>query len=285
MGMHTHHMRSTPSRLAAVAARVRGAKTVVTDHGLQGSDWGGLLPRLFERFLTVSQYSADELHAPPALTRVIFGGADPIRFCPGPAADRHGVLFVGRLTPHKGIDRLIDALPVGAGLRVAGSAGHDPRPPERDYPRLLRQLSAGRDVDFLGPVPEGLLPSLYRSARVLALPSVHETCYGRKVRVSELLSLVAIEAMASGTPVVCSRLGGLPEVVQNGVTGFLVTPGDTKELRERLSELLRDPGLADRLGRNARELALERFTWRSCAERCLAAYGEMTAPSSTRSAA
>ncbi len=283
--VHTHHMRSTPSRFAAVAARARGAKTAVTDHGLQGGDWGGLLPRLFDRFLTVSRYSADELHAPTALTRVIFGGADPVHFRPDPAAARQGVLFVGRLTPHKGIDRLIGALPPGESLRLAGSAGHDPHPPERNYPQLLRQLSAGKHVDFLGPVSEELLPSLYRSARLLALPSVEDTCYGRKVRVSELLSLATIEAMASGTPVVCSRLGGLPEVVQDGVTGFLVPPGDTKELSERMSELLRNPELAERLGRNAREAVLERFTWRRCAERCLAAYEEMLAPSTSRGAA
>jgi glycosyltransferase involved in cell wall biosynthesis len=188
------------------------------------------------------------------------------------------VLFVGRLTPHKGVDRLIAALPPGARLQVAGSTGHDPQPPERDYPWLLRQLAADRDIEFLGPVSDALLPALYRQAAVLALPSVHRTCYGREIRVSELLGLVVLEAMASGTPVVCSRLGGLVEVVQHGVTGFLVEPGDVAELRERLAELLQNPILARRMGRNARELVLARFTWRACAERCLAAYGELVTP-------
>ena len=72
---------------------------------------------------------------------MIYGGADPLRFAPQAAADRDGVLFVGRLTPHKGIDQLIRALPAGAALRIAGSSGHDPRPPERDYPALLRRLA------------------------------------------------------------------------------------------------------------------------------------------------
>lgn len=276
--VHTHHLRSAPSRIAALAARLRRQPAVVTDHGLQGGDWAGLLPRLFARFLAVSAYSARELGAPPRRTTVIYGGADPARFAPDPGDSRDGVLFVGRLTPHKGVDRLIAALPPGARLRIAGSEGHDPDPPERDYPTLLRRLAAGRAVEFLGPVPDADLPALHRRAAVLALPSVERTCYGRAIRVSELLGLVVLEAMASGTPVVCSRLGGLPEIVQHGVTGFLVEPGTVDELRDRLGELLSDPALAARLGRNARELVLARFTWGTCAERCLAAYAELLRP-------
>src|SRR5215211_2693886 len=216
------------------------------------------------------------LGAPPERTEVIYGGADTRRFAPVPGAGRGGVLFVGRLTPHKGIDRLLEALPAGAALRVAGSAGHDPRPPERDYPDLLRRLAQGRDVSFLGPVPDAALPALYRQATVLALPSVERTCYGRPVPVSELLGLVALEAMASGTPVVASRLGGLAEVVVDGETGFLVPPGDTAALGDRLARLVGDRRLAARLGANARDHVLARFTWRACAERCLAAYQALT---------
>jgi glycosyltransferase involved in cell wall biosynthesis len=270
--VHAHHYRSVPTRMSAVTARVLGAGAVVTDHGLPGRTWGGLAHRLFDRFLVVSRFSADLLGAPAARTQVIYGGADPRRFAPAPGGDRDGVLFVGRLTPHKGIDRLIRALPDGAGLRIAGSAGHDPRPPERDYPLLLRRLAQGRDVTFLGPVPDSALPDLYRGAAVLALPSVDRTCYGRPVPVSELLGLVALEAMASGTPVVASRLGGLAEVVVDGETGFLVPPGDTGALTDRLARLLSDRRLAAKLGANARDLVVQRFTWRACAERCLAAY-------------
>jgi glycosyltransferase involved in cell wall biosynthesis len=270
--VHAHQFRSVPSRLAAVTARARGAATAVTDHGLPGRTWGGLVHRLFDRYLTVSRFSAEVLGAPPARTEVIYGGADPRRFAPQPGGDRDGVLFVGRLTPHKGVDRLIRALPAGAGLRIAGSGGHDPRPPERDYPDLLRRLAEGRDVRFLGPVSEEDLPGLYRSAAVLAMPSVDRTCYGRPVPVSELLGLTALEAMASGTPVVASRIGGLAEVVVDGETGFLVEPGDLAALHDRLALLVSDRRLAARLGANARDLVVQRFTWRACAERCLAAY-------------
>jgi glycosyltransferase involved in cell wall biosynthesis len=270
--VHTHHMRSLPSRMAALSGRARHQRLTVTDHGLQGSTWWGALPRLFDAFLTVSAYSARELGAPPARTRVIYGGADPGRYAPDPSQARRGVLFVGRLTPHKGVDRLLQALPANAPLRVVGSTGHDPRLPERDYPRLLRSLAQGHDVDFSGTAPDADLPSLYRSAEVLVLPSVDRTCYGRPVRVSELLGLVALEAMASGTPVVASRIGGLAEVVQDGETGFLVPPGDVGALRQRLEQLLGDRYLARRMGDNGRALVLERFTWARVAERCLDAY-------------
>ena len=273
--VHVHHMRSPPSVLAALTARVRGTATAVTDHGLQGSEWGGLVPRLFDRFLTVSQYSARELRAPPAKTHIVYGGADPARYQPDPAMGRRGVLFVGRLTPHKGVDVLVRALPDGAELTVAGSEGHDRELPEREYPALLRRLASGRRVTFLGAVDDEELPRLYRSAAVLVLPSVERTCFGRHIAVSELLGLVALEAMASGTPVIASRIGGLPEVVVDGVTGYLVEPGDESALRDRLRELLADRETAARMGLNARERVVEDFTWDRCAERCLAAYSDL----------
>jgi glycosyltransferase involved in cell wall biosynthesis len=97
--VHTHHTRSAPSRTAALAARVRGQRLVTTDHGLGGGGWFGLLAAMFDRFLTVSRFSASVLGVPADRTRVIYGGADPQRFVPDPAVSRDGVLFLGRLTP------------------------------------------------------------------------------------------------------------------------------------------------------------------------------------------
>jgi glycosyltransferase involved in cell wall biosynthesis len=275
--VHSHHMRSLPSRMAALIGRTRTSSTVVTDHGLQGSTWLGLLPRLFDRFLTVSAYSARELHAPPQRTRVIYGGADPERYRPDPIEHRQGVLFVGRLTPHKGVDRLLQALPTDASLRLVGSTGHDASPPESDYPNLLRRLARHREVTFCGPLADTDLPLAYRSAQVLVLPSVSVTCYGKMIAVSELLGLSVLEAMASGTPVVASRIGGVVEIVSDGETGLLVPPGDVAALHDRLEQLLRDPVLRQKLGANARQDVLDRFTWARVAERCLDAYAELRA--------
>jgi glycosyltransferase involved in cell wall biosynthesis len=250
----------------------------VTDHGLAPSGLGRLLPRLVDRFLAVSHYSAGVLAAPASRTAVVYGGADPARFHPDPEARRDGVLFVGRFTPHKGLDRLIEALPDGASLTCVGTFGHDPRPPESGYADRLRRRAAALNgrVSFMEAVADGDLPPLYRRARVFVLPSVHETCYGGRIAVSELLGLSVLEAMASGTPVICSRLGGVPEIVADGETGYLVQPGDVAALRERLDELLGDPARAERMGRAARESVVAQFTWEACAERCLAAYAELT---------
>jgi glycosyltransferase involved in cell wall biosynthesis len=282
--VHAHQFRSRTTTIALWAALARQQRRVVTDHGLLQR--GGVLARLgagparlVDRFLTVSQYSAGVLGTPPDRTDVIFGGADPDRFHPHRDEQRDGVLFVGRITPHKGVDRLIAALPAGARLTIAGSGGHDPTFPERGYADMIhrRAQSASGQITFAGTVTEEELPRLMRRHAVLVLPSVHVTCFGRHVAVSELLGLTVIEAMASGTPVVCSRIGGVTEVVADGATGFLVPPGDVEALRDRLAMLLHDRSLRDRLGRSAREVVRERFTWDACARRCLDSYEELLA--------
>ncbi len=271
--VHAHHMRSAPSRVAAVASRIAGRPLAVTDHGLGGGGWGGMLPRLFDRFLLVSQFSATTLGMPPERTAIVYGGTDTARYHP-PARgeERKGVLFVGRLTPHKGVDMLIRAVPPDVPLTFVGTRGHDPRPPESAYPELLARLAHGRRVRFVTRADDIEVAALYRQAAVVCLPSVHVTCYGRRVAISELLGLAAIESMASGTPVICSRLGGLAEVVRHGETGYLVEPGNVDELRDRIMTVLAGRRLARCLGDNARRLALEQFTWQACAQRCLAAY-------------
>jgi glycosyltransferase involved in cell wall biosynthesis len=272
--VHAHQLWSLPTRLVAR----RGHRPLaVTDHGLLTERPSARVRDAVALFLTVSRYSAEVLGAPEDRTRVIYGGADPARYFPDPdpAASPGGVLYVGRITPHKGIDTLIAALPPGVPLTVVGTTGHDRDLPERAYPALLRRLAAGKDVTFLDRVSDDALPELHRRAAVLVLPSVERTCYGRRHAISELLGLTVIEAMASGTAVIASRLGGLPEVVVDGETGFLVEPGEVDDLAARLTQVLGDPALARTLGENGRQRALRTFTWDACARRCLDAYGEL----------
>jgi glycosyltransferase involved in cell wall biosynthesis len=135
-------------------------------------------------------------------------------------------------------------------------------------------VGQGRDVRFVDAVDDAGLSTLYQQAAIVAVPSVNVTCCGPRVAVSELLRLTAIEAMASGAAV-ASRLGGLPEVVVDGRTGYLVEPGDVTDLRRRLEGLLDDPDCAAAMVESGRRLVLERLTWEACARRCAATYREL----------
>jgi starch synthase len=95
---------------------------------------------------------------------------------------------------------------------------------------------------------------------------------GRTTDSAELLGLVVIEAMACGTPVIVSRTTSLPELVDEGRTGWIVPPADAVTLRLRLREALADPARAQAMGAAGREHVMVQFTWQATAERCLAAY-------------
>ena len=107
---------------------------------------------------------------------------------------------------------------------------------------------------------------LFRSATVFVCPSVYEP-----------LGIVNLEAMACETAVVASRVGGIPEVVADGETGYLVEPANAEELAARVNELLGDSELAARFGQAGRERAVEHFSWRAIAERTADLYRSLAA--------
>jgi glycosyltransferase involved in cell wall biosynthesis len=157
------------------------------------------------------------------------------------------VLFVGRLSPEKGVEDLLaatDGLP-----RVVVGDG-----PLRD-----------RVPDAVGFVPPGELGAYYDRAAVVACPSRREG-YG----------VVAREAMAHGRPVVASAVGGLLDAVEDGLTGVLVAPRDPAALRAALESLLGDAGRRERLGSAARTSAKERFSWTAATTALRDAYGDAT---------
>jgi glycosyltransferase involved in cell wall biosynthesis len=180
---------------------------------------------------------------------VIRGGVDADHFCPAledepPARDR--VLFVGRLLPHKGIDQLIAAMPAGVLLTVCG------RPYEPGYYEHLRACAQGKDVEFLTDADDSAIRGLYRRALATVLPSVYRDSFGKTYTAPELMGFTLLESMACGTPAICSRVGGMPEYVRDGETGFVF---DTlAELTARLELLAGEPARADRMGRRARQV-------------------------------
>lgn len=192
-------------------------------------------------------------------------GVDLARFTPGlEDPDPGRVLFVGRLVPQKGVDVLIRAFAAvlrrrpDAGLVIAGDGQ------QRLYlERLARFLGVRDRVDFLGWQPPDRLPALYRAATVTAVPSLYEP-----------FGLVALEAMASGRPVVVARVGGLAEIVEDGRGGFRVEPGDDLDLASRLAAVLSDPTLARSAGAAARRRA-EQYDWAAAAGRTARLYDSL----------
>jgi glycosyltransferase involved in cell wall biosynthesis len=265
---HQHHVLVT----SAVAAwcRLTGTRVFVSDLGGGGWDVSAYVSTdtWFHGHLHLSEYSRRIYgHAALERARVIGGGVDIDRFSPDAAVTRdRGALFVGRLLPHKGISDLIRGLPDGLTLSVVGPVA-DPATKER-----LLALASGKSVTFLHGLDDEALVREYRRAMCIVLPSVYRTDDGYETRVPELLGQTLLEGMACGTPAICTDVASMPEVVVDGVTGFVVPPNDPSRLGERLAWMRAHPAAAAAMGAAGRQRVVERFTWSSVVDRCLEAY-------------
>jgi D-inositol-3-phosphate glycosyltransferase len=209
---------------------------------------------------------------------VVPGGVDLVQFAPAPrlAARRELgleptariVLFVGRIQRLKGVEILLRALvQLDAQLVIVGGRPgntHESREIAR-LQHLAVRLGIAERTHFVGAVAHEQLPAYYAACDVVAMPSSYES-----------FGLVAVEALACGTPVVATRVGGLRAIVRDGETGLLVPWRDADLFAERLRRVLTDSALHARLAANARESVLE-FGWERIAEEHLALYEEVRA--------
>jgi glycosyltransferase involved in cell wall biosynthesis len=188
-----------------------------------------------------------------------------------------GALFVGRLLPHKGIADLIRGLPDGLPLTVVGPV---PDPATKD--RLV-ELSRGKAVTFLHGLGDEALVHEYQRAMCVVLPSVYRTDEGYETVVPELLGQTLLEGMACGAPAICTDVASMPEIVEHGVSGFVVPPNDPASIGERLSWLRAHPADAASMGEAGRRRVLAKFTWTHTVDRCLEAYREARSVGQARS--
>jgi len=196
-----------------------------------------------------------------------------------PKSDRL-LLFVGRIEPLKGVDTLIRALAL---LRRNGLLeqyphdlaiiGGDPNASLEEMnsemlrlQMLCRELGISDLVLFLGKRSQDLLPYYYSAAELLVMPSLYES-----------FGMVALEAMACGTPVVASQVGGLAFLVQDGITGYFVPDGDPEQLAERLSRLIQDPELRRRMGKQANVYA-QAYDWSKITSHIIQTYQRYLTP-------
>jgi starch synthase len=220
------------------------------------------------------QLSADRVH-------VVHNGIDTRMYQPDPNTDAlraHGidpdrpyVLFVGRVTRQKGVPHLVRAAAaLSPDTQLVLCAGEADTPElDAEFRGLVSELQANRTgvlwIPEMLPRPE--LVQLLTHAAVFACPSVYEP-----------LGIVNLEAMACGTAVVASDVGGVPEVVADGRTGWLVhydeadPAGFEAGLAQRLNELVGDPAQAAELGRAGRERAVREFGWAAIAQRTVEIY-------------
>ena len=171
-------------------------------------------------------------------------------------------LYLGRLSSEKGLTTLIEAVQrAGVKLKIAGTG-----PLENKLKAQAARLSPNQ-VSFLGYVNGQRKLDLIRRSCFTVVPS---ECF-------ESFGLSAAESLAGGTPVIASRIGGLPEVVADGVTGFLFTPGDAGELAARLRQVRQDPAIAPQMGGQALRQARENLSPEVHARRLAAIYQEAIA--------
>jgi glycosyltransferase involved in cell wall biosynthesis len=140
------------------------------------------------------------------------------------------------------------------------------------YLETLKREAAGKMVTFRHALDDVALVNAYRRALCVVLPSVYRLSNGSETKVPELLGQTLLEAMACGTPVICTNVASMPEIVDDGKTGFIVEPGARTALAERLQWLAAHPVDALAMGAAGRRAVLERFQWSQVVQRCLDAY-------------
>ena len=197
--------------------------------------------------------------------------ADEAKLYVGLKPDDRMVLFVGRIEPLKGVDTLIQAmscLQLKESQRVhlaiiGGDPSASPREMSAEMARLQKlcdDLSVEQTVVFLGKRDQDRLPYYYSAAELLVMPSHYES-----------FGMVALEAMACGTPVIASEVGGLAYLVRDGETGFTIPDQEPEALCEKMSWLLNDHDLRKQMSERAVEYAQD-YAWEKIAKQIIGVY-------------
>ncbi|MFO3796593.1 MAG: glycosyltransferase [Anaerolineales bacterium] len=247
------------------------------------------LVRRVERIIAATPAEEAQLRflyrAPRERIRVISPGVDIAHFYPIPKAEaklylgfppeERILLFVGRIEPLKGLDTLIRAVSCLSQRHHLGKfcliiIGGDPEQDAQNVnseihrlQRLCDELCLGNLVIFIGKRGQHILPYYYSAAEVVIVPSHYES-----------FGMVALEAMACGTPVIASQVGGLAFLVRDGETGYHVPDGDVQALCERMHFLLTHRDVHERIGLQAAAYA-RAYDWKNIAEQILEVYREV----------
>ncbi len=240
--------------------------------------------RMLERsnkIIAVSDFTRRELlqyyKVKEAKIRVIHNGVDVDKFQPagdkrkakealGFSPDDIAILSVGRLYARKGLFTLIESMPPvvrkfkNAKFIIAGKGLSNEMKKLVSY---ATKLGVKDNIVFTGYFPDKKLPKLYQAADIFAFSTFYEN-----------LPFAVLEALSTGLPVVTTKVGGIPEMIESGRNGFLVQPSNARELADRVLYYLEHPAAASEMGFLARKTILERFDWRLIVKKVLAVYDE-----------
>jgi glycosyltransferase involved in cell wall biosynthesis len=231
--------------------------------------------RRASRIIAVSRFVKEEsqevLNAPAEKIEVVYNGAQRLQVLNDIRSHQDSLIFfVGHLGVRKGLPYLISALSLifeknlNSGAVIAGEG-----PLKALCQYMSRKLKISHNVLFAGAVTDEERSRLYQAADLCVFPSTYEA-----------FPLVTLEALAAGKPVVASNVGGIPEVVHNGVNGFLVRPRDARAIADAADKILSDKVLATKMSKNARQGIEKDFNWERIAEKTLSIYRSCTGEAS-----
>jgi glycosyltransferase involved in cell wall biosynthesis len=295
--IHLHHPFIFGAELVMAAARARGIPFVLTHHNDLIGD--GLRPFLFDSYSAISnplvlnsarklivvsldharssrlapyfeRRRADVVEVPNGVDTMLFRpdvDGTPVRQACSIGADEKVLLFVGALDRahhFRRVDLLIEAIrelkSENVHLILVGDGDR-----AEDYRRQAAEIGVDQRVHFLGKVDHAHLPAVYAAADVVVLPS----------HIQESFGMILIEGMACGKPVIASDLPGARSVVDDGVDGLLVQPGNLGDLVEKTARLLADPNGRAEMGRRGRAKVEAKYAWQAVVPRLASLYREV----------
>ena len=296
--IHAHDYRAFPTDAGATIRKIKGIPYVLTPffhpYGTSELGFRDFLRKIYDptlgkfklktadRIIALTNYEAKtltSLGADPTSISVIPLGINSKRFYSLPSGDTFRrkwkiddqmILYVGRIVKHKGIQHLIEAMPKiiehfpKIKLIIVG--------PPTSFQNFLVQnchrLGVNNNVIFVPGLPSESMELIeaYSACDVFVLPSLYES-----------FGLSIVEAMACGKPVVVSNVGGCRDIVDNEKNGFLIGYGNVRQLANRIINLLNDPKLAKKFGKDGRKKVLNKYNQKRIIKRTLKIYERTTA--------
>jgi len=270
-----------PSLQAVRKAKEMGKPCIVTIHGvfaergpfvnfLQFAYMRTLGLEIFKnanRIICLTRTDANEIikiGCPEKKIRIIPNAVDTEKFKPSKVRRDDLIVWTGRFVPEKGIEYLIKAAKIVCeNIRYCRFLliGHGPL--KQKILKLISKYGIERFVDIIGPLARDKIAKILKSATIFAFPSLREG-----------MPLSVLEAMACGLPVIGSNVPGIKDIIIDGENGILVPPRNPEKLADAILTILNDRTLRQKIGQNARELILKKYSWEVVLDRIMETYYE-----------